>query len=113
MQSKSFSENRIELFTKLIKEGPTYTCIIWSRYVYQKGTKKFGQSKYKCPFDIINLKVNIGVNMYICLTCYGHLKKRSKPPHATCNNLDIISPQEVLSNLEKVLVYRRILFKKS
>lgn len=81
--------------------------------MYQKATKKFGQSKYKCPFDIISLKVNIGVNIYICLTCYGHLKKRSKPPNAACNNFDIISPQEVLSNLKKVLVSRRILFKKS
>ena len=60
--------------------------------MHQNGTKKFDQSKYKCPFDIIDLKVNVGENMYSCLTCYGHLKKQSKPPQAAWNKLNIISP---------------------
>ena len=30
-QKRNSSENRIELFTKLIKEGPTYTCVICNR----------------------------------------------------------------------------------
>ena len=29
-KKKKFSENRIELFTKLIKEGKTYTDVIWN-----------------------------------------------------------------------------------
>ena len=83
--------------------------------MYQKGTKKFDQSKYKCLFAITDLKVNTGENMYICLTCHGHLKKQSEPPQAVWNKLDIVTPLEILSNLnrlERVLISRRILFKK-
>ena len=50
--------------------------------MYQKGTKKFDQSKYKCPFDITDLMFNTGDNMYICLTYHGHLDKQIKPPKA-------------------------------
>ena len=84
--------------------------------MYQKGTNKFDQSKYKCQFDIIDLKFNnTGDNMYICLTCHGHLKRQNKPPQAVRNKLDIASPPEILSNLnrlERVSISRRILFKK-
>ena len=38
-QKKSSSENKIELFTKIIKEGPTYVCVICNRCMHQKGTK--------------------------------------------------------------------------
>ena len=69
------SENRSELFTKLIKEGTTYTCAICNKSMHQNGTKKFDQNKYICPFDI-NWKFNTSCNMYICLTCHGHLKKQ-------------------------------------
>ena len=58
---------------------------------------------------------NTGGNMYICLTCHGHLKKQIEPPQAVWNNLDIVSTPEILSNLnrlERVLISRRILFKK-
>ena len=40
-KQKKSSENRIELFTKLIKQEPTYTCLSCNRCMYQKGTKKF------------------------------------------------------------------------
>ena len=116
ISNKQKSENRMELFTKLIKEGPTYTCVICNRCVYQKGTEKFDQSKYKCQFDIIDLKFkNTGDKMYICLTCHGHLKRQNEPPQAVWNKLDITSSAEILSNLdrlERVLISRRILLKK-
>ena len=53
--------------------------------------------------------------MFICLTCHGHLKINSEPPQAAWNKLDIASPREILSNLnrlERVLISRRMLFKK-
>ena len=39
--------------------------------MYQKVTKNFDQSKCNCSFDIIDLKVNTGDNMYICLSYRG------------------------------------------
>ena len=53
--------------------------------------------------------------MYICLTCHGYLRRQNEPPQALWNKLDITSPPEILSNLnrpESVLISRRILFKK-
>ena len=44
-KKQNSSKNRIELFTKLIKEGPTYTCVVCNKCMYQKGIKKFDQSK--------------------------------------------------------------------
>ena len=58
----STNQNRTELFTKLIKEGTNYTCVICSRCMYQKGTKKFDQNKYKGQFEIIDLKLNTVTN---------------------------------------------------
>ena len=102
-KQKKSSENRTELFTKLIKEGQTYTCVICNRCMYQKGTKKFDQSKYKCQFDIIDLKFNnTGDIMYICLTCHGHLKRQNEPLQAVWNKLDIASPPEILLNLNRL-----------
>ena len=57
----------------------------------------------------------LDLNMYICLTCHGHLKKQSEPPQAVWNKLDIVSPTEIFSNLnrlQRVSISRRILFKK-
>ena len=57
----------------------------------------------------------LDLNMYICLTCHGHLKKQSEPPQALWNKLDIVSPTEIFSNLnrlQRVSISRRILFKK-
>ena len=38
-KKKSSSENRIEYLTELLKEGPTYACVICKRCMYQNGTK--------------------------------------------------------------------------
>ena len=45
---------------------------------------------------------NTGDNMYICLTCHGHLKRQSEPPQTVWNKLDIVSPPEILSNLNRL-----------
>ena len=62
ISNKQKKKNRIELFTKLINEGPIYTCVICNRCMYRKNTKKCNQNKYKCPFDIFDLKFNTGDN---------------------------------------------------
>ena len=52
--------------------------------------------------------------MLICLT-YDYLKKQKIPPQAVWNKLEVFMVPEVLSNpnrLERVLISRRILFKK-
>ena len=54
------------------------------------------------------MEFNTGDKMYICLKCHGHLEKQNEPPQAVWDKLDILSPPEILLNLnrlERVLEY--------
>ena len=51
--------------------------------------------------------------VYICLTYYGHFKKRKIPPQAVWNKLEVFDVPNILTDLnrlERVLISRRILF---
>ena len=53
--------------------------------------------------------------LYICLICHKNISKRKIPCQAVCNNLEVEAFPKVLQDLrrlEKVLISRRILFKK-
>ena len=53
--------------------------------------------------------------MHICLTCHRHLLKNKTPCQAACNKLEIADIPQVFQDLrilEKVLISKRILFKK-
>ena len=106
------SKERIELFSRMCKEGPIFVCIICERCLYKRSVKPFDQKKYVFEFENINYREK---NLYICLTCNGHLKKQKVPPQAVWNKLEVLRIPEVLSDLnrlEKVLNSWRILFKK-
>ena len=106
------SKERIELFSRMCKEGPIFVCIICERCLYKRSVKPFDQKKYVFEFENINYREK---DLYICLTCNGHLKKQKVPPQAVWNKLEVFRIPEVLSDLnrlEKVLISRRILFKK-
>ena len=53
--------------------------------------------------------------LYICLTCHKSVSKGKIPCQAVCNKLKVEAAPKVLQDLrrlEKVLISRRILFKK-
>ena len=53
--------------------------------------------------------------LYICLTCHKSISKRNISWEAVCNKLEVEAAPKVLQDLrrlEKVLISRRILFKK-
>ena len=53
--------------------------------------------------------------MHICRTCDPYLKKKKIHPQAVCNKLNIPSvpcESKNLSNLKRMLISRRLLFKK-
>ena len=53
--------------------------------------------------------------MYVCLTCHKSVSKGKIPCQAVCNKLEVEAAPKVLQDLrrlEKVLISRRILFKK-
>ena len=106
------SKERIELFSRMCKEGRIFVCIICERCLYKRSVKPFDPKKYVFEFENINYREK---DLYFCLTCNGHLKKQKVPPQAVWNRLEVFRIPDVLSDLnrlEKVLISRRILFKK-
>ena len=113
LNMEGIEANRVDKFTKLIMDGPVNVCIICNRCLYARSVLRFHQGKYDMDMD--KVPCNCIQQEHICRTCDLHLKKKKIPPHAICNKSNIPSvPCELknLNRLERVLVSRRLLFKK-
>ena len=112
--SRSESCESLELFHKLCREGPTFICVICNRCLYQKSVRKFDRNNYSdLDFEKFSEISNKGI--YICLTCHGHFKKRKTPSQAVWNKIEVYDVPNILADLNRlgrVLISRRILFKK-
>ena len=108
--------SRIICFKKAIKDGPFYVCVVCNRCLYRKTVIKFNGSKYDASHSYLYTGVqSFDSNNYICLTCDRYLKKNEIPCQAVWNKLeldDIPDKLSVLNRLERVLIAKRILFKK-
>ena len=77
---------------------------------------EFQFKKYNLDLIGIIQKVTKNDITYICNTCHSYLNKSHIPAQAICNKLQIFeSPAEIiiLNRLERILIARRMLFKKS
>ena len=72
--SGSESYERIELFHKPCREGPTFICVTCNRCLYQKSVRKFDRNNYS-DLDSEKFPEISNKGIYICLTCHGHFKK--------------------------------------
>ena len=108
--------NRVEEFRQTIKNGPYYICVICNRCLYKRSVRVFDESKYQVSNDLMASRIeSFDNNEYICETCHSKLKKGHTPCQAVFNKLEIFElPNELsdLRNLEKVLIAKRLLFKK-
>jgi len=106
----------VNSFKEAIKEGPYYFCVVCNRSLYRKTVKLFSIEHYKQDVYHAFTPVKCFDSLkYICLTCDRHLKKGSIPCQAVWNKLQLDElPHEIniLNRLEKVLIAKRILFKK-
>ena len=111
-------EDRVESFKLEIMKGPFYICVVCNRGLYRKTVKLFRYEKYNVDHLNQNLFTNVescDKHKYICITCDRNLLKGLLPCQAVCNKLGIDDlPDEIkyLNRLEKVLIAKRILFKK-
>jgi len=90
---------------------------VWyNRTLYRKTVKIFNSEAYKPElFHIFTDIKSFDSLKYICLTCDRHLKKGDIPCQSVWNKLELDElPHEIklLNRLEKVLIAKRILFKK-
>ena len=110
--------DKVNKFKRQVKEGPYYICIVCNRSLYRRSVKLFVEEKYpeieEEYFFFSNIRSFDGVE-YICLTCDKKLKKKQIPCQAVCNSLKRFELPGELANLrklEKVIISKRILFKK-
>ena len=118
-QTSSDMEVRIKKFKTIIMEGPFYFCVVCNRCMFKRSVVIFKANAYvslNSSFYFAHVQSFNG-NEYICLTCHQKLKaKKSQTPcQAVCNQLELFNLPHHLSDvnrLERVLVAKRILFKK-
>ena len=106
---------KAESFKRQISDGSYYICTICHRTFYRRSVKKFLQQSYQ-NYEIDYVPIVSSDNTCdLCLTCHRHLLKNKTPCQAVCNKLEIADLPQVFQNLrrlEKVLISKRILFKK-
>ena len=112
------SENlkQVTLFKKLIREGPYFICVICNRCLFKRYVVRFDFNSYSSLVkELVHLVSSYDVRLYICITCHNKVKKDNVPCQAVSNKLAVeLLPNEFrdLRRLERVLVAKRILFKK-
>ena len=77
-----------------------------------ESVRKFERNNYR-DLDFEEFSEISNKDIYICLTCHGHFKKRKKPPQAVWNRLEVYDVPNILGDLnrfERVLISRRIFF---
>jgi len=87
------------------------------RTLYRKTVKVFKHSSYCNIADggVFTNVASFDSVKYICLTCDKHLANSKIPPQSVWNKLEVFNlPPELtsLKKLEKILIAKRILFKK-
>ena len=111
--------SRIKIFKEKVLEGPYFICVVCNRASYRQMFLKFNEAKFH--IDVPNFHFSFVSSFddtqYICKTCDKALRSKSPkmPCQAVCNKLELFyfpSGFENINRLERVLISKRILFKK-
>ena len=111
----SIFEKKVSDFKQLIKNGPYFICVICNRCLYRTSVICFKNDRYKVDENIIFNVKSYDAKYYICNTCDKALRKDKVPCQAVVNKLDVVELPKLFQDirrLERLLVSRRILFKK-
>ena len=100
----------------MIREGPYFICVICNRCLFKRYIVRFDFNSYSSLVkELVHLVSSCDGRLYICITCHLTVKKDNVPCQAISNKLAVeLLPNEFrdLRRLERVLVAKRILFKK-
>ena len=107
---------RVEKFCQKIRHGPYYICTECQRSLYERSVRCFRLEKYNILMPKCHSFVNsFDGKIYICETCHKHLTKGVIPCQSVSNKMELDPiPKELqhLHRLERILISKRILFKK-
>jgi len=110
------SKNNVCKFKALVKNGPVFVCVACNRTLYRQSVFIFDNNKYQVDHKIFDSRLSSFDGLeYICKTCHQKLLKKKVPCQAVFNDLKLFDfPVEFqnIRKLEKILISKRILFKK-
>ena len=113
---KKAFHSKVTVFKELINCGLYYNCVVCNRCLYRTSVCTFKRDKYSAFSDkVFSCVESFDGNFYICMTCRKKLKKNCIPCQAVYNQLQLCElPKEFrdIQRLEKVIVARRLHFKK-
>ena len=98
-----------------VKQVPYYICTVCHRSLYLRSVRLFKQEKYILTEELYHPVKSFDTKLYICETCHKHLIKNEISCQAVCNKMALSSIPDILKDLkklDKVLISKRILFKK-
>ena len=98
-----------------IKEGSYYICVVCNRCFYKKSVISFKKKLWRCKCIAIFFGYVLWWAFNICRTCHKTMKNNCILCQAVFSKMGITflpKESESISRLERVLVSRRILFKK-
>ena len=105
----------LRLETQLLIKMDHFFCVICNCCLYRTSVICFNIEKYSVGENIISMVKSYDDNSYICTTCDKALPKNSVPCQAVANRLNVVELPKLFQDirrLERLLVSRRILFKK-
>ena len=112
---ESSFDRKVSNFKLQVKNGPFLICVTCNRFLYKTSVICFNIEKYSVGQNIIFMVKPYDDNYYICTTCDEALRRNSVPCQAVANRLNVVELPKLLQDirrLERLLVSRRILFKK-
>ena len=112
-------QGRVEKFLHLAKRGPTFVCVVCNRCLYARSIMEFQFNKYNLDLTDVIHKVTKNEVTFICNTCIAILRNPTVSiPQIIKQSVETLqifeTPAEIknLNRLERLLIARRILFKK-
>ena len=112
---ESSFDRKVSNFKLLIKNGPFFICVICNRCLYRTSVICFNIEKYSVDENMIFMVKSYHDNYYICTICDKALRKNSAPCQAVANRFNVVELPRLFQDirrLERLLVSRRILFKR-
>ena len=104
----------VKKFKGMVHEGPFYVCQICHRCLYKRLVQHFERNIKNESSSPINV-LSFDRYLYICKTCYKKIAKGKVPCQSVSNKLEVYNfPSHFrgIQKLEKVLIAKRLLFKK-
>ena len=104
------------MFCQQIRKDPYFICTVCHQCFYKLSVRQFEQEKYNIFAAELYCSVrSFDEKNYICHTCHKHFSRNEIPCQAVFNKMSLDPIQDELKDLkesEKILISKRILFKK-